>query len=192
MGLTWLALGDSITFGLGASVRSKGYLYQTRRLLQLNGYNHFLVNTGISGIRADEVLAKYKGSGGKCDPDLITLMIGTNDLGQGIDIETFKTNLSLIIDDLRSRQEFGKCKIVLCFPPFRNDSKTSSQAVWNQAIIDISILKNVDYVNTYLAFSDASFLSDTVHPNDNGHLAIANILYNKLKSLSVWDETPIR
>jgi lysophospholipase L1-like esterase len=192
MGLNWLALGDSITFGQGASVRSKGYIYQTRKLLQANGKNHFLVNAGISGIRADELLSKYKGFGGRGDPDLITLMIGTNDLGQNIDINTYKNNLGLIIDDVKNRKSFGKCEIVLLTPPYRNDTKTSSQAIWNQAVVDISVSKNVKYINTYSAFSDASYLSDTVHPNDSGHSLLSTTLFNGLNVLDVWNNTPKR
>jgi lysophospholipase L1-like esterase len=193
MGLTWLALGDSITYGVGASKISNAYIYQARKLLKANGQNHFLINAGISGIRSDEVFTKYKGSGGRCDPDLITLMIGTNDIGQFKSMSDFQTNLGLIIDDLRSRKSFGKCYIVLCSMPIRNDSQSANVATWNTAMQSVATSKGVDFVDTNSAFSDTSYLNgDGLHPTDSGHSLLANVLYNKLKSLSLWTNTPQR
>lgn len=192
MGLTWTALGDSITFGLGASVRSNAYVYQTRKLLQANGKNHTLIDIGISGIRTDELLAKWKGAGGRCDPDLVTIMIGTNDLGQGYTLTQYQTNLTSLINDIKSRKSFGKCYIVLCTPPWRNDVQTVNQTQWNSMIQTVATATDVDFVDTYSAFNNATYLSDTLHPNDSGHQLIANILYAKLNALSVWSNTPSR
>lgn len=192
MGLRWLAIGDSITRGTGATVLSKGYLYQTRKLLKANGKPCSLINTGIVGIRSDEMLAKYKGYGGRCDPDLVTIMAGTNDITQSVNVSTYTTNLSNLIDDIRSQKVVGQCQIVLCTIIFRTDASYSQNAAFNQAINDVAASKGVQVVDTASAFSSATYMTDTWHPNDAGHLLLANVLHPALSSLSVWGNVPHR
>lgn len=192
MGLRWLAIGDSITNNVGASIVTKSYIHQTRQLLRTNGFQCSLINAGISGIRSDEALTKYKGNGGRCDPDLVTIMIGTNDVTQAVSTSTFQTNLQNLINDIKMRKSVGQCQIVLMTLIFRNDSNFSQNASFNAIINGVASANNIPVVDTSTAISSASDLSDTLHPNDSGHLKIANMLYPVLAGLDMWKNVPKR
>lgn len=183
MGLTWLAIGDSITAGTGATTLINAYVYQTSKMLRQNGIPNFLINSGIGGYRSDQLLSSYKYNGGRCDPDLVTIMCGTNDNEQSVSTTTFQTNLEKIINDLRMNKKVGECIIVLCSILMSNSTRSSTVNSFNTIIQNVANSMNCTFIDTNSAFSSASYLSDTVHPNDNGHLAVANVLAGSLKTL---------
>jgi lysophospholipase L1-like esterase len=191
MGLTWLAIGDSITFGTG-STSTNSYIYRTRYQLLKNKKIHQLINSGIGGQRADTLISLHKSRGGKCDPDLVTIMVGTNDITANITTSAYKTNLGLLIDEVQKGFIVGQGKIVLLTIPWRNDGSTGIVQNYNDMVKQIGSERNIPVCDIYPAFSSASFLTDTVHPNDNGHLAIANILIPFLNGLDVWNNTRSR
>lgn len=192
MGLRWLAIGDSITKGTGASVLSNAYIYQTRKMLMANNKPHSLKNAGIGGLRSDEILVRYKGFGGRCDGDLITIMCGTNDLTQSVTTTTYQTNLQNLINDVLSRKVVGKAKILLLTMPWRNDTLTAQVPTWNQIVSNVATANNIQLVDMYPAYNSAGSMFDTLHPNDVGHQAMANILYPVINSLAVWNQVPTR
>lgn len=186
MGLTWLAIGDSITNGTGATSYDKSYVYQTRTELLKRGHQHFLIRASVGGQRSDNMITMYKAKGGKCDPDLITIMIGTNDVGQGISTSTFKANVNLLIDEVYKNNVVGLCKVVLTTIPWRGDFDC---VPFNNVIKQIGVERNIPVCDIFPAFSSNADLLDGVHPNDNGHQKIANILIPFLDGLDVWNKT---
>lgn len=183
MGLTWLAIGDSITAGTGASILTNCYVYQTSKQLRQNGKPHHLIDSGIGGLRSDQILARYKYNGGRCDPDLVTIMVGTNDCEQSVSTATFQTYLQNLIDDVRMNKKVGKCQIVLCSIVWTNDTANANVPAFNTIIQQVATSKGCTFVDTHSAYSDTAHQFDNVHPNDSGHLAIANILTPLLNTL---------
>lgn len=192
MGATLLAVGDSITRGTGASVLSNAYIYQTRKLLQANGKPCYLIDAGIGGIRSDELLAKYKGNGGRCDPDIVTIMIGTNDVSQSVSTATYQTNLQNIINDVKNHKSVGQCQIVLMTLIFRTDTFYAQNPSFNTVINTVASTNNIPVVDMSTVISSSADMFDAYHPNDSGHLKIANALYTALSALSVWNNIPKR
>jgi lysophospholipase L1-like esterase len=186
MGLTLLAVGDSITKGIGATTFDTSYVNLTRKQLLKNGKSHLLVNSAVGGQTASTLLTLHKSKGGKCDPDLVFIMVGTNDIAQGVTSTTFKTNVGLLIDEIKKNSVVGQCKFVLFTTPWRTGYDVTP---YNTVINQLGSERNIPVCNTSAAFSDASFLSDGVHPNDAGHLAIANIVIPFLDGLDVWNNT---
>jgi lysophospholipase L1-like esterase len=80
--LLWVVLGDSMAQGIGAKRHDQGWVGQLDSLLQEQGRTYRLVNLSISGARIRDVLdiqlPVLKALGVK--PDLITVMVGSNDL----------------------------------------------------------------------------------------------------------------
>lgn len=186
MGLTWLAIGDSITFGTGSSTFDKSYIMLTRTELLKNSKKHELVNSAVSGQRSDTLINLHKARGGKCDADLITIMAGTNDAGQDISTSVYKTNLGLLVDEVKKNSVIGQCKIVLLTVPWRGDKDIPS---YNAIVQQVAAEKNLPVCDIYPAFNSNADLTDGVHPNDSGHSKIANILAPFLNGLDVWNNT---
>jgi lysophospholipase L1-like esterase len=189
MGLTWLAIGDSITNGTGASTYDKSYIYQTRLGLLNAGHPHHLVRASSGGQKSGDMIEFHKSRGGKCDPDLITIMIGTNDNAQSVGTTTFQTNLGLLIDEVKKRFVVGKGKIVLLTIPYAKSTTAYGVNVsqYNDVIKSVGSARGIPVCDINPAFNSDSFMADDVHPNDNGHAAIANILIPFLNNLDVWN-----
>lgn len=186
MGLTWLALGDSITAGTGASATTNAYVFRTRAALQGAAKDHYLINAGVGGYRSDEIKAHFTTLRARTDADLITILCGTNDISQGVAVGTFQTNLSDLVDAIQARKYGGRGTIVLCSILWRNDANNAQVASFNSAIQTVATAQGVTFCNTNPAFSTAAYLADAVHPNNAGHQAVADILAPALSALSVW------
>ena len=99
--ITILALGDSLTEGLGLP-ENEAYPAQLETALKQAGYvNAKVVNSGLSsetstGLvnRLDWVL--------KTNPDITILTTGANDAMRGIDVKTVESNLRTAIERLQS------------------------------------------------------------------------------------------
>lgn len=99
--ITILALGDSLTEGLGVAEK-EAYPAQLQEALKQAGYvNAKVINSGLSGEtstglvnRLDWVL--------KTKPDITILTTGANDAMRGIDVATIESNLRTAIERLQS------------------------------------------------------------------------------------------
>jgi lysophospholipase L1-like esterase len=87
-GARWIVLGDSMSQGIGASAFAAGWVNQVHDRLAAEGIDYRLVNLSASGARVQDVLdqqlpalhALPARTGEDPRPDLVTLLIGSNDL----------------------------------------------------------------------------------------------------------------
>src|SRR6476469_1871327 len=84
-GPLWVALGDSMTQGIGASAPDRGWVGQLSERLVARGWDHRLVNLGVNGARVEDVLDRQlptlealAADGGPAA--LVTVVIGSNDI----------------------------------------------------------------------------------------------------------------
>jgi acyl-CoA thioesterase-1 len=103
-----LALGDSLTAGLGLSP-DQGFTTRLQAALQAGGYKVDVINAGISGdttagglARLDWALADH--------PDFALVELGANDALRGIDPKETRANL----DQILARLQAAHVKILLC------------------------------------------------------------------------------
>ena len=84
-GPLWVALGDSMTQGIGASAYDRGWVGQLSERLRDGGWDHRLLNLSVTGARVDDVLeaqlpaldAAVRSTGPAA---LVTVVIGSNDV----------------------------------------------------------------------------------------------------------------
>lgn len=77
-GPLWVTLGDSMAQGIGASAYDKGWAGQLAGLID-PAYHH--VNLSVSGGRVEDLLERQIPTMGQLGtPDLVTVIIGSNDL----------------------------------------------------------------------------------------------------------------
>lgn len=81
----WVALGDSMTQGIGASAPDRGWVGQLADHLAAAGRPHRVVNLSVTGARVQDVIDQQLPAlrdllDAGLTPDLVTVVIGSNDV----------------------------------------------------------------------------------------------------------------
>ena len=83
-GPLWVALGDSMTVGIGAEAPDRGWVGQLSRRFEDRGWHHRLVNLGVNGARVADVLERQLPALAALTVDrpaaLVTVVAGSNDV----------------------------------------------------------------------------------------------------------------
>ena len=94
--LKWVFAGDSITQGAKHTFGSRSYpeIFAERIRWELGRPRDFVINTAISGNTSKDVLHDFEWRIGQFKPNLVSLMIGTNDASEKkeISITSFRLN----------------------------------------------------------------------------------------------------
>jgi lysophospholipase L1-like esterase len=95
----YLALGDSYTIGTGASGRAHNYpSILAARITKATGRKVGVTNPAVNGFTTLDLIAKELGYVGQLKPDLVSILIGVNDLVQGRTPEQYQSSLVQIYD----------------------------------------------------------------------------------------------
>jgi lysophospholipase L1-like esterase len=99
MPLRYLALGDSYTIGIGASSEAHSYpSILAMRLTEATGLQVDVTNPAVNGFTTHDLIDNELGYLGKVKPQLVSILIGVNDLVQGRTLEQYRKSLVLIYD----------------------------------------------------------------------------------------------
>jgi len=136
-----VAAGASLTRGtLGAD-----WVGRLRERPEFRGYT--FVNSGVNGDTTAGLLARTDTDIVRCRPDAVTLLIGTNDVRDGVSPQRYRDNLAAIVERIRSRTS---ARIALMsLPPLGEDLDADINrrlGAYNTAIRDIAARAGVDYV----------------------------------------------
>jgi acyl-CoA thioesterase I len=96
-----VALGDSLTAGLGLPLR-EGFVPQLGAALAAKGVAAELINAGVSGDTASDVLARLDWSVPE-GTDAVILEVGANDMLRGIKPQVTRTAIDTILQRLKER-----------------------------------------------------------------------------------------
>lgn len=208
-GLTINFLGDSITEGHGTTDSSKAFhqLIKEKHGLKL-AYNY-----GVGGTRIARKINptqttiwdytfELRSEIMDRNADTVVVFGGTNDYGHGDaplgdadskDIFTFCGAVNSLIDKLE--QNFPNAKIVFMTPihrleetkpaPLTPDGKTLSD--YAKAIKEVCAKKDIAVIDLFeinpLDPADTQLVPDGLHPNDDGHKILAEVVANELLKL---------
>jgi lysophospholipase L1-like esterase len=178
----YVALGDSLTYGVGTTNDSKTYpaLFATRANLDL-------VNLGIPGATTDTILNLVPKTI-SLQPQIITLEIGVNDIHNHVQAKDFESKLDQIVKNLKQSNaeiylltvpNLGSPKI-LWFPyNVIFDLRTQE---YNSVIKKIAKQYNIQVVDIYtptkMNFNTQQLYAvDEFHPSEKGYILWADILY---------------
>jgi len=101
--LVYAALGDSTVAGVGASAPARSYVgHLHARLREVFPAAH-LVNLGVSGATAADVVAAQLPRAVALQPCLVTLSVGPNDITTGRDVRQYARDLDVILGPLARR-----------------------------------------------------------------------------------------
>ena len=189
-GMSIVCIGDSITYGYGlASPETDSW----PALLQQNlGEGCQVVNLGESGTTLmDEGEYPYRSTGyleqaKELAPDVFIVMLGSNDaFSYRWSEESYRYQLGVLVDELRASSPGAR--IVLMAPPrtFYEYAGYGAEGIDDvviggqirSAVQDTATGKACDFVDLY-AFTAEHFewFPDCLHPNSQGHRAIADHL----------------
>ncbi|MFJ8235337.1 GDSL-type esterase/lipase family protein [Ureibacillus sp. NPDC094379] len=204
----YLALGDSLTKGVGDEENKKGY---TKRLVEKIEQwtikaKITLDNRGKRGRRSDQLLSLLKKGHYDIElknAELITITIGGNDLMKIVkkdlfdlkketfdnELIEFKERYDEIIKEIRLRNENVPIILIGLYNPitkFTGDIPELEAIVteWNQAILELSEDNtNACFVDVQDLFDEKTkmvYHSDFFHPNGNGYTLITERILSKM------------
>ncbi|MES2866292.1 SGNH/GDSL hydrolase family protein [Microbacterium profundi] len=190
--LTWVLTGDSITHGLLHTRGARNYVDHLHELIRgdLGRVQDAVINTGISGWRIPLILEDFERRVATWRPDVVTLMIGTNDCSTVwvdpiVPPAEFGEGIASFVARVR---ELGAIP-VLQTPPFidvKHSPDRSRIGEFAEQIRAVAATHDVILVDQFRLFAEFSIgtgpgnegmpwglLDDAFHPNAAGHAAVA-------------------
>lgn len=198
-----MPLGDSITYGYSSSndQESGGYRTYLWNDLVANSLSVDFVGSlstgpaslgdkdheGHQGWKIQEIASNINGWLDTHKPDIIPLMIGTNDTNDNVSGSTIANRLSSLIDQINTKVPDAQLLVSTILPidgAFRGTARAQRAADYNLAIpgvvkSKVDQGKNVTFVDmrSELTLSD---LADYVHPNTGGYSEISDFWYDAI------------
>lgn len=173
--IKYVALGDSLTVGVGTSSYQNSYPYLVAKKLAVKN-NVELINLALSGSISQDVSITQIPQVIPLKPDLVTLLIGINDIHHLKSPADFENNLTNIVKILKqntlkiyllSIPFLGSDKIL--FPPYNLILDYRTQQ-FNQIIEKVANSYQVGYIDLYYVNKQAQFYSvDQFHPSEAGY-----------------------
>lgn len=186
---TYFSLGDSLSAGTGASNYQATFPYLIASKLSTSKANVTLVNLAQPGVGIHQVLTTQTPIAIAQKPDLITLLVGINDIHNLISPADFERDYNQTLEQLTTQTQakiiviniplLGSDKILL--PPynFLLNQKTMS---FNQTVAKLATKYHLSYVDLYSISkqpfqTDPSLYSaDFFHPSDRGYLLWSQLI----------------
>jgi lysophospholipase L1-like esterase len=185
--IKYTALGDSLSAGVGSTDIKQTFVYQYALKLSKQYKTVGVLNLSEPGAVADDVINDQISLTIKEQPDVVTLLIGTNDIHNKVTVYSFQTNyqtiLTKIINNTNAKIDvinipyLGSDKII--YPPYNLllDMKIKQ---FNKVILDLVTALNtnsrIKYIDLYSATYNISknnpnyYSSDLFHPSGEGYL----------------------
>ena len=175
-GSTVIALGDSLTYGYGASLDA-AYPAVLANLSQWK-----VINAGVNGDTSADVRARVDDITAQ-NPDLVLLGVGGNDVLRRIPSETTRANINTTIETLQSEN----IEVVLIAEPYFSTSALFGKASDNPIYEEIADAKKIPlYSGGWSAvLSDNTLKSDRIHANAAGYRQFAEGLHDYLQEEGV-------
>ena len=185
--LTILALGDSLTEGLGVD-NDDNYPAQLQTRLQELGYKDVkVINSGLSGEtstglvnRLDWVL--------QTKPDITILTIGANDAIRGIDVATVEANIRTAVKRLQDNDSVVILGGMQIYDNLGSDYVKSFAAIYPRVAKDMNVTL-IPFFLDGVGGDPKLNQADAIHPTKEGYTLIVNdnilpILQPELKKIN--------
>ncbi|HEY0670292.1 MAG TPA: SGNH/GDSL hydrolase family protein [Sphingobacteriaceae bacterium] len=190
--LKWLFTGDSITQGASHTLGYRAYpeIFAERIRFEMNRSRDFVINTAISGNTSQDILNDFDWRIKQFCPDIVSLMIGTNDAAiiRNTSPDAFNKTLGSLIDHFR---KLGAIPVL--HTPNTIDTKRESGKQRKDIVKYISVIQKtardkkvilVDHWQYWQSHNkeviSEKWRNDALHPNGKGHLEIARLLFSTL------------
>lgn len=170
--LTILALGDSLTEGLGVD-SDDNYPAQLEAKLKQMGYTHIeVVNSGLSGETSTGLVNRLDWVT-QTKPDITILTIGANDAIRGLDVATVEANIRTAVQHLQdngSQVILGGMQI---YDNLGTDYVNSFAAIYPRVAKDMNVTL-IPFFLDGVGGDPKLNQADAIHPTREGYTIIVN------------------
>ncbi len=176
-GPLWVALGDSMSQGIGASAYDRGWVGQLSDRLRERGWEHRLLNLSVTGARVDDLVATQlpalDAAGQDAGPAaLVTVVIGSNDVVSPRHRRDLADRFAVMLDRLPDGA------IVMNLPNPHREARRVDALLRERAATGRLVIADMRANGPR---SWRGLLSpDSFHPNDRGYAAMADVVEDAL------------
>lgn len=170
--ITILALGDSLTEGLGVAP-DDNYPAQLEDKLQALGYeNATVVNSGLSGETSTGLVNRLDWVA-QTKPDITILTIGANDAIRGLDVATIEANIRTAVKSLQDNGSEVILGGMQIYDNLGNDYVRSFSAIYPRVAEDMGIAMIPFFLDGVGGVSGLN-QADAIHPTKEGYTVIVD------------------
>jgi lysophospholipase L1-like esterase len=201
--IRYLALGDSYTIGTGASDPSRAWpSIVASRLAEQTGRKVELTNPAVNGFTTLDLIRHELPYLAQVQPELVTILIGVNDLVQGRTPDQYLESLKQIYDEIAelhvaavsipdwsfvpAAAEFGGQDLVGRLTDLFNKVARKEASARGFAWIDITD------VSRSQVGSPGWISSDQLHPADAQYAAWAEVIWNHIVTSPLVGKYPAK
>jgi lysophospholipase L1-like esterase len=176
-GPLWVALGDSMSQGIGASRYDCGWVSQLQVLLDQAGSAYRVLNLSVYGARVDDVLTRQLPAMRDLDaePDLVTVLIGSNDMVSRKHRRDLLSNYGKLLQQLPPGSV-----IASPFGNFGLGKQINALIAEEAADRGLRVLNNESEAS--LASWRGKLAEDHFHPNDLGYTGLAEDFFQTIQA----------
>lgn len=191
--LVYVALGDSLTAGVGTDNYQESFPYLLAEKFAGDNQRVTLKNRSIPGETTTGLIDNFLPAAINDQPDVVTLLIGVNDIHDKATVLDFRKNYEEILSRL---QQETKAKIYiinlpfigaesLMLPPYQFlfDARTKE---FNEIIKELAVKHSIQYIDLYsptvalFKHSGNHYSPDLFHPSAIGYNLWAEIIYDSI------------
>jgi lysophospholipase L1-like esterase len=187
--VTWVFAGDSITHGAVYTYGARSYSehFHERVRWELGRLTDLVLNTAVSSYTCTDLLRRFDDLVTRFAPTVVSVMLGTNDAVDGLaGLDEYRRNLLEIIH----RIEAAGAIALLETPPAADLVEATNiehVARYVDEMLKVGAEKDVAVVDHYSYWMELGsgqtprwLLDDAIHPNAEGHLALALKVFDDL------------
>lgn len=193
---SYVSLGASETYGVGAHPRTRGYAYVLARMLHAREF----ADVGIPGTTLDAGYDSELTSALAARPSLCTLFFGFNDLQAQVPRASFLADLRDMTSALR---QSGARVLIIGLPDLsrmpavarlRIGNIRTTIASWNAGMRRVARETGASFLDlagygAELASHPRYVAADGLHPSNQGHARLAQVIRSAIASDRLW-KTP--
>jgi len=195
--LRYLALGDSYTIGTGASSEAHNYPpILATRLTAATGREVGVTNPAVNGFTTKDLIDNELDFVSRIKPQLVTILIGVNDIVQGRALDQYRKSLVDIYDAVASLELESGRSVAISIPnwsvvpaaatfgdPSRLHRVTDNYNALAKQEADTRHFTWVDItsVSTSRQGSPGWVSSDRLHPGDIQYAAWAKVIWDAVR-----------
>jgi len=195
--IKYLALGDSYTAGTGASGSAHGWpAIVAARLSQETGQKVKVTNPAVGGFTTLDLIARELSQVGRLVPDLVTILIGVNDLVRGRAPAGYRASLVKIYDEIAAHRAPQGRAFAISLPnwsvvPAAREYGDPEQIRdltddFNDIARDEADQRGFGWIDITAASlsglgTPGWIASDGLHPGDNQYAAWAEVIWHSVR-----------
>ena len=184
--MRYLALGDSYTIGTGASDESRAWPSIIAARLGAE-----LTNPAVNGYTTEDLIRDELPLVRKVKPELVTVLIGVNDLVQGRASDAYRRSLRTIYDEVAGTRVVAVSIPTWAYVPAAADFGGAEQVermtgVFNGVAREEAAARGFAWVDlgpvsTSRIGSEGWIASDQLHPGDAQYAAWAEVIWPAIR-----------